>query len=479
MISAELAKKINIVCLLAAMAAVLILPLSKQVWYDETVSMLCSKGFSHDSPTLFANTTTVSSATLAQMNTLENVYKATILDNGNSFVYNVKLHYFTMLFGNSLGVYMLFSKLCAIAALLAFTWLCRMVFKDSIFTAVAIILFAADLTFIGMSHEIRAYELATCFVTLAAVFFYKFMYEDERPLYLFLLGIFSVGAVLSHFLSVYVILVFLGYLVVRKKAGLFKPKNLAAIAIPVALVGIYLWFAFVGLQYMSHENEKFHAKAAVMPFSAMHVLYRSMAMGAIDFKAVFPAFGEKKVAVVVSFLLVIGLYISALKGASTKEEKKNLNLLAILGISGTVFLAALCLKSQHYTAMYNRYHSFCIPFASLFIAYALYLLFRSDRMNKVIKAGAMAVFMVPCCGLFMLAAKKRSTNVEYNHITVAQEIVRDHVDKIELPTWDDAFLLQSVLPNGYKIDYVLNVSSRYFTLYKAGTAVQVPLIRKN
>ncbi len=479
MISVGLAKKINIICLLMAIAAVLVLPRSKEVWYDETVSMLCSKGISHDSPTLFANTTTVSSATLEQMNTLKNVYKATVLDNGNSLVYNVKLHYFTLLFGNSIEMYMLFSKLCAIVALLAFFWLCRLVFKDSIFTSVAIALLATDLTFIGMSHEIRAYELGTCFVTLAAVFFYKFMYEEEKPFYLFLLGIFSVGAVLSHFLSVYVILVFLGYLVVSKKARLFGPKNLAAMAVPVALVGVYLWFAFVGLEYMSHENDKFHDKAASVPFSAMHVLYRSVAMGAMDFKAVFPVFGERKVEVIFSFLLVVGLYIITLVSASNKEEKRNLNLMFILGASGSLFLAALCFKSQHYTALYNRYHSFCVPFASLFTAYALYLLFKSPHLSKVIKVGMLVVFLVPSCALFAVAARKKSTNAEYNHVAVAQEIVRDHVDKVEIPTWDDAFLLQSVLPNGYKIDCVLNVASPYFTLYKAGVAAQEPLIRKN
>jgi len=479
MISTGLAKKINIICLLAAIAAVLILPRSKEVWYDETVSILCSKGINHDTHTLFANDTVISSATLERLNNMGNVYKATILDNGNSLVYNVKLHYFTMLFGNSIGVYMLFSKLCAIVALLAFSWLCRLVLKDSIFTAVAIVLLATDLTFIGMSHEIRAYELGTCFVTLAAVFFYKFMYEEEKPFYLFLLGIFSVGAVLSHFLSVYVILVFLGYLVVSKKARLIKPRNLAAIAVPVVLVAVYMWFAVVGLQFMSHQNETIHAKAAVLPFSAMHVIYRSMAMASMDFSAVFPAFGEKKAAVIFSFLLVVGLYIMAWVWAEQKDEKKKLTLLFLLGASGSLFLALLCFKSQHYTALYNRYHSFCVPFASLATAYALYLITKAGEVNKLIKAGVISVIILPALGLFFIAARKTRTVVEYSHIGVATKIVSDKVSKIEIPDWDDALLIQAVLPKGYKIDYVLRPASPYFALYKNGAVERVPLIKKN
>ena len=92
----------------------------------------------------------------------------------------------------------------------------------------------------------------------------------------------------------------------------------------------------------------------------------------------------------------------------------------------------------------------------------------------------MAVIILPACVLFAIAARKVNTNVEYNHVAVAQEIMRDHVSKIEIPTWDDAFLLQSVLPRGYKIDYVLNAASPYFTLYKeGGTTEKVPSIRKN
>jgi hypothetical protein len=479
MMSPGLAKKINILCLLAAIVVVLVLPLHKEIWYDETVSMLCSKGISHDSPALMGNATTVSSTALEQMNTLKNVYKATVLDNGNSIIYNVKLHYFTLLFGNSISMYMLFSKLCAIVTLLAFFALCRLVVKDGIFTSVAILLLAADLNFIGMSHEIRAYELGMCFCTLAAVFFYKFMYDEEKPFYLFLLGLFSVGAVLSHFLSLYVIVVFLGYMVASKKAKLLSGKNIPAMLVPVALVAVYLACAYMGLKYMSHENEKFQAKAAALPFSAVHVLFRSMAMGALDFKAVFPAFGEKKLAVIFSVLLLAALYIGALKSAENKEEKRNLNLFLILGASGTLFLALLCFKSGHYTALYNRYHSFCIPFACLFTAYTFYLMAKSAKVQMTLKAAAMAVIVLPACGLFVIAASKVKDNVEYNHIAIAKEIVRDKVSKIEIPTWDDAFLIQSVLPRGYKIDYVLNAASPYFTLYKAGGPEKVPLIRKN
>ncbi len=81
MINTALAKKINIACLVLAMIAVMVLPLKKEIWYDESISILCSKGINSDAATAFANTTTLSSATIEQLNTAQNVFKATVLDD--------------------------------------------------------------------------------------------------------------------------------------------------------------------------------------------------------------------------------------------------------------------------------------------------------------------------------------------------------------------------------------------------------------
>ena len=85
--------------------------------------------------------------------------------------------------------------------------------------------------------------------------------------------------------------------------------------------------------------------------------------------------------------------------------------------------------------------------------------------------------MIPPCVLFILSVYKANPILKYNHIAIASQIVRDKVVKIEVPEWQDAFLIQCVLPDGYKIDYVRNATSPYFTIYKAGTTEQVPVIR--
>ena len=239
MIRAGLAKKINILSLLIAIAAVVVLPLKKEIWYDESISVLCSKGITYDTHNLFAGSTTITGAAIEQLNTPQNVFNATVADNGNSFLFNICLHWLAPLAGNTIPAYMLLSKLCGIATLLAFFVLCNLFLKDSIFTALAILLLAADINFMGMSHEIRAYAMGTLFTTLAGICYYKFSCEREKPIYIFFLALFCVAAVLSHYLSLYVILVFLVCLVLAKKAGLFSLKNIAALIIPLAIIAIY------------------------------------------------------------------------------------------------------------------------------------------------------------------------------------------------------------------------------------------------
>ena len=472
-------KKINIFCLLTAIALILILPLKKEIWYDETVSILCSKGISHDSPLLFADTNAVSSATLQQLNTDKNVFDATVTDNANSFLYNIGLHWFALLFGNSVSAYMLFSKLLAIATLIAFYFLCDLFFKNNLFTSVAILLLATDINFLGMSHEIRAYAMGIFFVTLAAIYFYKFMYGSAKPFYLFCTGLCAVAAVLSHFLSVYIILVLLMVMIVTKKSKLFSAKNILAVVIPVALIAVFFYFAYPGLETMSRQNHAIQQKALSTGFSLQEVCWRALKFTAINFKVVFPSFRNTKPVILISFLFVMALYLAGIKASGNKEQKRNLHLLFWLGAGGSLFLAVLCVRSHHYTALYYRYFSFCLPFCSLFIAYLLFVFFNNEKINKPLKYCLFVVLVAPSLLLLFTSLKNARPRLSYNHIAIARTIESNNITKIEVPQWRDALLINSFLPQGYKIDYFRNPLTTGFTLYNAGGEEKIPVIRKD
>jgi hypothetical protein len=113
------------------------------------------------------------------------------------------------------------------------------------------------------------------------------------------------------------------------------------------------------------------------------------------------------------------------------------------------------------------------------MAYLISVLFKNNKISRVFNWGVLLVIMLPSLGLSFIANLKTKPKFHYNYNFVAQKIVRDNVLKIEVPEWKDAFMFQSLLPEGYKIDYVLNPASLYFTLYNANTEEKVLVIKDN
>ena len=471
------AKKANFLCLLLCICAVLFVPLKKEIWYDETISVLISKGISRDTPSEFAGKTVINSEELRGLNSPGRVYVATLADNGNSFLYNLCLHWFTGERRNNLFFYMLFSKLCAVAMLIALFALCKLFFERSIFISVALVFLLSDKIFWGMAHEVRAYEMGMLFVTLAAIYCYKFMYREAKPTQLFFTGLYSVCAVLCHYLSAYAVLVFIGCLIVNKKWALFSLKNIAAMVVPVILIGIYFYFAMVGFEKMNRQNETISEISVIEGFNNVTAFVRSLKFTALNFKCVFPAFRDIPAIASVSGLLVFALYYFSLRIAPGKTEKRDLNILFALGISGTVFLLALSLKSHHYSALYSRYYSFCVPFATLFVAYALKLIFEKDGISGIVKYGIMSFLLLPCLIIFALGIVKDKPTLAYNHVTIANIIIDKNITRVEVPAWNEAFLVNGFVPASRNVEYVLNTSSNDFILHSQGGEERVPLLR--
>lgn len=471
-------KVINIFCLVAAIAIVLLLPAKKEVWYDETVSILCSHGFSSDDPARLAGATSVSSAALERMNTVKNVFDATVTDNANSFIYNICLHWFTMIFGNTITAYMLLSKLCAIITLLAFFVLSSRFFVSGAFAGLAVVLLALDINFIGMSHEIRAYSMATAFACFAGLFFFRYVNEACKTRYLLLTGLCSVAAVLTHFLSVYIVMVVCFSILLVYRQQLITFKNILAISVPILLAVLFFYFAWPGLQIMSRQNQEIQAHRSIVYFDLWVVIIGTLRFIALNFKMVFPAFIGKQPVVIVSFACVIALYIAAWKYAADAIVRRNLHLLFALGVSSSVFLALLCIKSGHYTSLYYRYHSFAIPFSTLFTVYAIYVLYGSGQINRMIKPAMIAGVLVPVVFLFAKGALSANPQVKYNHFAIAKRLIEADVDTITVPGWRDAFLIQCSLPGNYKIDYVRNENAPYFTFRTGSGEQKIPVIAK-
>jgi hypothetical protein len=458
-----LTPKINIASLLLAIAIVCLLPLRKEIWYDETVSILCSKGISHDTPASFAGRATATSADLNALNTPANVFNATVLDNGNSYLYNIALHYVTAWSGNSVSAYMILSRLCAIATLLAFYALCGIFFKDSLLTSLALLFLVIDNNFIGMSHEIRAYAMGILFVTLSGLYFFRYLYVSPRVRYLSLTSLFAVCAVLSHFLTLYILLVLAAGLLVVRGASLFSFRNVVALVVPLLLLALFFYEAWQGLQIMSRQNHDIQTATATQSFSLAEVALRAARFTAIDFKLVAPSFSGRAWVTMGCLLLLLFLFAAAFKVAD-KRERQQLALLALLGCSSSVFLALLSIRAHHYTSLYNRYFSFCVPFCCLAVVYMLRLLSRYGRYKWLV-CGLGGTILATSVMLFYLGNRPHNIDVRYNHPVVARMLTASQATRLDVPQWSDAMLVNSFLPADAKIDYLHKPGGDTFAIY--------------
>ena len=175
-------------------------------------------------------------------------------------------------------------------------------------------------------------------------------------------------------------------------------------------------------------------------------------------------------------MCVLGLYIISVKLSGDDEDKRNIHLLFVLGVSGTVFLAFLSVKSHHYTSLYHRYHSFGLPYSCLFAAYATGTIVKNTSVSKYMKIGVVLFFLLPAVALYAVVVKNHDPARVYNHSVVAEQIVSNSITRLGVPTWTDAFMVSSFLPAGYKIDYVRNETVPYFTFERSGREETMPVL---
>jgi hypothetical protein len=240
---------------------------------------------------------------------------------------------------------------------------------------------------------------------------------------------------------------------------------MAAIGVPILAVAVYMYFSFAGLAAMKPENEAVRATLET-PFTLSEVLYRSAQLIPADFRVVFPAFTGAAPVLLGSLLLVVVLYVGGVRVARSSHERQRLHVLFVLAVSATIFLAVVSLAAGHYKFLYYRYHSFGVPFACLFTAYALATLLKTPKATKPLKVAAVCLIVIPCVALYATLFRTYRPPQRFSHVGVAREIATNGIAKVAVPEWRDALLLHALLPNGYVMRYVRNEGSPFFTLYE-------------
>jgi hypothetical protein len=470
----NLMNRIDQVVLILAMLFVLLMPVNKKIWYDETVSVLCSKGISHNTPAQYQGATIITNAELEKHNNAANVFEATVVDNSNSYLYNIKLHFFTNMFGNTINTYVLLSRLFAVCALICFYVLARKFISAPLFRAIAIFFLCADPIFWGMSIEIRAYMAGIFFICLSAIFLVRFLNENDSPANLFFTLLFSVAAMLTHFLTVYVLLIYALLLLVYKGKTLLSKKYILPVVVPVLLLGIFFMCSISGLQVMGKQN-KVISEIQKDSFTYSSVLFNFLKFTAVNMKVVLPAFHPSNIIKILAAGILLIVYMVGRKAAKGTGQLKPMHMLLLLALSGSLFLTALSVAAGHNTPFYNRYFSFSVPFNCLFIAFFLQLLFQHSR-SAIVKYAAMAFFIVPVAFLFYKGLKIQG-DVKYSHTQIAEIISSKNMTDVEVQEAGDALLIHCFLPSGYQLNYHIVPTATAFKASGQNLVESVPIVR--
>ena len=97
----------------------------------------------------------------------------------------------------------------------------------------------------------------------------------------------------------------------------------------------------------------------------------------------------------------------------------------------------------------------------------------------VLKIAFLIILLSP--GLYQFIINRtRPSGLPCNHITIASDILKNKSRKIEVPDRVDAVFINSLLPHGYKIDYLIKPGSNDLVIHNNdGTTETLPVLRNS
>lgn len=328
-------------------------------------------------------------------NTLKNVVKITEHDNGNSLLYNLSLHGWLTLSGVSVSSARSFSAFCSVGSIFIFYLLCFKITKNKVVSILASGILLVHPLFLHYAHTARAYSLTLLFV-ITLLYYCSILYDsnEKKPSALFLyytiLGILFGLMLLSHYLSLQVVLLVSTWLFIVK---VFYQKNYQTILglgisslLAVAIFGSwYFYFGEEGKDIMATQNEviKLNTPPNFTP-SATGLLFgitsqiNSIAgnyLGMMGFKV------KEIIALLIFPLLFIIMGFPEWLNAVTK---RYWSLFLGMIVMNLLFNSFLALKAGHNVSFWPRYAIFSIPSIAFLYAIALYSLPTLSMTRKII-----------------------------------------------------------------------------------------------
>ena len=455
------------------------------IWNDEQATVLISQG---ETRYFLTGKNSITSLDLDRFtniqrhaqNTLPNIVRATINDNGNSFAYNLLLHYWIAAFGkNDLSVRLLALMFGLLIIPFAYRF-SLLLFKNKNASLVIALLFAIHPLFMEYSMMCRAYTMGTFFSLLSSYLFYRIITSQaDNKTYLFYA--LSVGiSLLTHYLTSYVFIahgiIFL--LSVRDKT--IWTKYIVAGLLVIAIFGSWMYAAgSKGFKILKYQNENSKLKAQqykpgdtgeaafTLPPTPKNILTGWVEVWLQLFSNQLKYWNLR--IRMISVLLILPFFLIVAMIRQQRRDPAALKIiigLLIMTFTQTLYATAESLRSGHCKPFHPLYSNFAVPYALILLGYAIYTCYQRSNLKMITIIFTSAIFAITVASYIPTYRNAREIYPAKNfHQISAGEIVKQYRkgDTVSIKTNIDAKLINLYLPDNIEIDQKIdsNITGLY------------------
>jgi len=450
----------------------------KTLNYDEPFQIMCSHGIGNSVIHKFDSSTLITAQELSKENTFKNVF----LEGGDSIHY-VLLHYFTAIAGNGLQSYVLFSVLWTIGTIIAFYFMCRVLFKDSLVVSIAIICLFFNMIFDSQIYVIRHYMSGVFFITMAGIYFFKYIFDRNSIGNFIMLLVFCFLSFISHYFTVFIIAGFGLVILARERLKFFNRNNIVAFLVAFGLLLLYYSVhsnPLVGMQVQRNYATKFvmnQQNQSIFSISSLFMRYFSISFGML-FTVLKDVFWVRFLSF---FVVIASFFYAGIRLIKDKPALSRVSILFVVAVCNPLFILLLVLLSRVTLLFTYRYFIFGVPFCMAYVAFIMKYIFDSKKLKYSVQYIVVVLFLAPSLIEFVLLHSRPVVGPACNHYQVINDIVKNDVHRIDVPGTVDAVFINCMLPENYDIKYYIKPGTSDAVLYRGASEKleEIPLIKND
>lgn len=353
-------------------------------------------------------------------------------DNGNSYVFNLVLSYWTDLFGLSNFAFRCFTTLCDCLSII-FIFLIgeSLGFKRSSVIISASLLALNPIFMHFGGGFIRTYTFTAMLCLLSFLFFVKAYQHPNKLNYFIGFSLSLIGMFFGHFLSYYIFFAYLLFICIKRKESMifFKRSFLTLVLSGCVCLG-GLWLNKDGFADMKRINDglkeralasqvaeteasQFNTKTITLS-TFQYVL--SFYMGSFSLVAFAKALGLSIIPLICFITFLVFPIFTFIVQYKEIVKVRSIFLLWLFVLTANFSAIGLMFVSKHFTPLDPKYTMFCIPFFLLLITQLDF----SKLYHKV--------FLGLYCLMVVISAKG----------TFNRNVTRDY--NVEIKEWNKKFI---------------------------------------